>query len=82
MCKGKSTLGEVGGIMMARTTYLAKAYTAGCFTCGGYEPLWCKDNAQAVAAKHHDSTGHATWCEVRLSYTYGEGNIPEEAERE
>jgi hypothetical protein len=32
---------------------------------------WFGPNAQGVAARHHDATGHATWCEVSLSVWYG-----------
>jgi hypothetical protein len=45
---------------------------AGCETCDG--PMvakWTARNAQAVAARHHDATGHTTWAEVGLSSRYG-----------
>ena len=32
---------------------------------------WTGPNAQALAAKHCDATGHPTWCDVALSIRYG-----------
>ena len=34
--------------------------------------MWTGSNAQGVSARHHDLTGHPTWCEVNLSIRYGE----------
>jgi hypothetical protein len=34
--------------------------------------IWNGKNAQGVAARHHDATGHQTWCDVYMSITYGE----------
>jgi len=45
---------------------------AGCYQCNGFEPMWIKPNAQGVAARHHDATGHDTWVEVGLMIYYGE----------
>jgi hypothetical protein len=45
---------------------------AGCFQCKGSEMIWNGKNAQGVAARHHDATGHQTWCDVYMSITYGE----------
>jgi len=57
---------------MPRTTYLAKTFTAGCFICHGGDAAWHSANAQALAARHHDLTGHETWCNIVLQWTYGE----------
>ncbi len=54
-----------------RKTWISKDFSAGCFECHGYECAWDAPNAQAVAAKHHDKTGHTTWVDVTLSFTYG-----------
>ncbi|KKL45291.1 hypothetical protein LCGC14_2357180, partial [marine sediment metagenome] len=37
----------------------------------GTESKWEGKNALAVAARHHDSTGHTTWCEQTISVRYG-----------
>lgn len=34
--------------------------------------MWTGGNAQGVAARHHDATGHATWCDVYMGVRYGE----------
>jgi hypothetical protein len=34
--------------------------------------MWTGGNALGVAARHHDSTKHATWCDVHMSVRYGE----------
>ena len=44
---------------------------AGCRQCHGSEAKWQSRNALAVAAKHHDATGHTTWCEQVMSVKYG-----------
>lgn len=56
---------------MARDTHTSRAVRAGCFVCGGDRPMWSGSNAQGVAARHHDATRHATWCEVSMSIAYG-----------
>jgi hypothetical protein len=55
-----------------RATYLVKTYSAGCWVCHGGDGQWFEANAQGVAARHHDATGHRTWVEIVLSWTYGE----------
>ncbi len=45
---------------------------AGCFNCHGDKSVWEGKNALGVAARHHDATGHATWCERVLVTRYGE----------
>jgi hypothetical protein len=62
---------------MPRATYLSKFLRAGCYECHGSETKWEANNAQALAAQHHDRYGHATWCEVLLAYRYGE-EVPAE----
>ena len=36
---------------------------AGCYTCHGAAARWLGQNAQGVAARHTDATGHRTWYE-------------------
>ena len=55
-----------------RKTYISRAYVAGCFVCHGNEGHWEKNNAQGVAARHHDATGHTTWCDIHTSVRYGD----------
>ena len=33
---------------------------------------WLGRNAQAVAARHHDKTGHHTWVDASVLTTYGQ----------
>lgn len=54
-----------------RPTSTSREVTAGCFVCRGSEAIWTGGNAQGVAARHHDATGHATWCDVYLQVQYG-----------
>lgn len=54
-----------------RETYIARHVFAGCFVCGGSKAKWTGANSQGVAARHHDTTGHATWCDVAMTITYG-----------
>ncbi len=56
---------------MMRDTFVSRDVRAGCFACGGVEPLWLGGNAQGVAARHHDATGHVTWSDVYMSVRYG-----------
>lgn len=57
---------------MARDTRTGLAdVRAGCFTCAGLEAMWTGKNAMGVAARHHDSTGHPTWCDQLISVRYG-----------
>lgn len=44
---------------------------AGCLGCGA---AWTGGNAQGVAAKHYDQTGHTTWVEVQMTIRYGGGD--------
>jgi len=49
----------------------------GCWTCHGGDAKWYGKNALAVAAPHHDATGHATWCEQTMSVRYGKAPVAE-----
>jgi hypothetical protein len=66
-----------------RTTYISHDVIAGCFACNGNDYIWNSKNAQAVAARHHDATGHTTWVDVNMRIQYGEnaGKILETPER-
>lgn len=56
---------------MTRQKRQIRQVEAGCGTCHGDQAHWTGANAQAVAARHHDHTGHPTWCRVSLSVSYG-----------
>jgi hypothetical protein len=56
---------------MSRTTRVSRDVKAGCETCHGSGAHWFGGQAQGTAAKHHDQTGHTTWCEVYMHVTYG-----------
>lgn len=62
-----------------RTTYTSRDVTAGCFDCYGSNGKWFGPNAQGVAARHHDATGHKTWADVYLCVRYGERDEPQDA---
>jgi hypothetical protein len=47
---------------------------AGCFACNGSEAIWTASNAMAVAARHHDTTGHETWADQTLTVRYVASN--------
>ncbi|WP_206432194.1 hypothetical protein [Sphingomonas sp. ABOLF] len=55
-----------------RPTFTSRDVRAGCFVCNGTDPMWTGGNAQGVAARHHDASGHATWCDVYMGVRYGE----------
>ena len=55
-----------------RPTFTSRDVQAGCFVCHGSDAHWIGGNSQGVAARHHDRTKHAVWCEVYLSIRYGE----------
>lgn len=57
---------------MSRATSTSATVSAGCFVCNGATAMWSSKNAQAVAARHHDATGHATWADQVLLIRYGE----------
>jgi hypothetical protein len=54
-----------------RDTFTSRDVRAGCFTCSGTDPKWTGGQAQGTAARHHDTTGHPTWCDVYMSVRYG-----------
>lgn len=64
--------------MRQRITRTARDCQGGCFVCHGTTAVWFGPNAQAVAARHHDATGHATWVDVMLMVRYGESEVVEE----
>ena len=44
----------------------------GCYVCHGpYDAGWFARNTLAVAARHHDATGHAVWVEQVTGIWYG-----------
>lgn len=56
---------------MKRAYETTRTTVAGCRNCTGSTRRWSGHNAQGVAARHHDATGHQTWVEVTLSIVYG-----------
>jgi hypothetical protein len=57
--------------MRNRETATSRDARAGCFTCHGTDAHWIGAHAQGTAARHHDLTGHATWCDIALLVRYG-----------
>ena len=57
--------------MIVRHHSTARTVIAGCFECNGSDAIWYGKNAQGVAARHHDATGHCTWVDVNMSIFYG-----------
>lgn len=58
---------------MSRVTRTGTEQRGGCWVCAPEGDLiWEGKNAMAVAARHHDATGHGTWAEQMLSVQYGE----------
>jgi hypothetical protein len=55
-------------VKVMRQTRIKRVVSAGCSTC---MKSWSGGNAQGVAAKHHDQTGHVTWARVDMLVTYG-----------
>ncbi|WP_230630635.1 hypothetical protein [Sphingomonas sp. Leaf37] len=58
-------------LVLTRRTATSRDLRAGCFVCHGVRARWTSANAQALAAQHHDRTGHPTWCDIALSVRYG-----------
>lgn len=56
---------------MSRHVQTSTTVKAGCFVCNGITVIWTSANAMAVAARHHDATGHRTWADQALSVRYG-----------
>lgn len=48
----------------------SRSLNAGCFTCKGSDCIWNGPNAQGVAARHRDATGHETWVDIYMSIRY------------
>jgi len=55
----------------SRETHTSSDNRGGCFICNASDAMWTGANAMAVAARHHDATGHETWAEQHLSIRYG-----------
>ncbi len=53
---------------------MGKVLQGGCHICHKGQAVWFGANAQAVAARHYDATGHATWVDVTIMWEYGEPN--------
>lgn len=58
-------------LFATRPTSTSRDVKAGCFVCSGMDARWYGGQAQGTAARHHDATGHPTWCDVFLSVRYG-----------
>lgn len=54
-----------------RETGVARDVMAGCVQCHGGDCHWFGKNAQGVAARHHDATGHTVIVDVHMSIRYG-----------
>jgi len=66
-----------------RATYVASTIEAGCHFCNGEQPLWTNSFAQAMAARHHDATGHRTWTNIETHVRYGTtlvGPVPDKVQ--
>lgn len=59
-----------------RRTRVGRNFRAGCYDC---DASWDGKNAQGVAARHHDKTGHYAWVEIETIVLYG-GRASEDAE--
>lgn len=57
---------------MKRVASTSSTVSAGCYVCNGSSAIWKAKNALAIAARHHDATGHATWAEQHLAIKYGD----------
>jgi hypothetical protein len=53
-----------------RTYAYSRDVRASCDMCFPGETKWEGGNAQGVAARHTDATGHETWVEVAMHITY------------
>lgn len=63
-----------------RLTRVGRSVNAGRFDCKGSDAIWTGKNAQGVAARHHDATGHATWADVYMHVLYGEDDDSEKGQ--
>jgi hypothetical protein len=62
-------------LVLQRRTSNVRDLRAGCFVCHGADARWTSANAQALAAQHHDRTGHPTWCDIAMSIRYGRAGV-------
>jgi hypothetical protein len=60
---------------MPRKYSYSRVLIGGCFVCYGSDGVWFGPNAQGVAARHHDATGHQTWVDVCMHLRYGEDGL-------
>lgn len=58
-------------LVLTRVGVTTRELRAGCYVCHGDKARWTSSNAQALAAQHHDRTGHPTWCDIALAVRYG-----------
>ena len=65
---------------MRQTKKGVTEYKAGCYVCHKGQVQWIGNNAVAIAARHHDLTGHPTWCEYITTIKYGTQPSPKEPE--
>lgn len=56
---------------MKRVSDTRRQVRAGCYDCHGGLAHWLGRNALALAARHHDATGHRTWCDQTIQTVYG-----------
>lgn len=56
---------------MNRQSVTTRQVRAGCHECHGGRAHWLGRNADGVAARHHDATGHRTWCEKTAHTVHG-----------
>lgn len=54
-----------------RSTTISRDMSAGCFVFEDGGKVWVGATAQAIAARHHDLTGHTTWCICNMTIRYG-----------
>ena len=66
------------GLFEQRETRVGRTLQGGCFICHGTDAVWFGPNAQGVAARHHDATGHATWVDIAMFVRYGDEKEGEE----
>lgn len=59
---------------MKRLSDTTRQVRAGCFECHNGQPHWLGRNAAGVAARHHDATGHRTWCEQAIRTVHGDAS--------
>ncbi|MNJ44881.1 hypothetical protein D3C77_399510 [compost metagenome] len=57
---------------MKRRSDTTRQVRAGCTVCHGDRAHWLGRNAVGLAARHHDATGHRTWCEQAIRTVYGD----------